>query len=157
MLMSLSACAITGADGGGADQVRNAVAPELAAGAQLLPLSFQFSGGFAGRVEVLDIAADGLATWTDLRSRTTRSQQLPPPDLVHLRALLAEIPATEIDEGGSRFPGRCRDCFEYRLSIASRDNPLKIVVSSGQLSASAYRELISTLLFIVDDIKRKKP
>lgn len=155
VLMCLSACVTTGADGRGAGRVGNAGAPELEAGVQLLPLSFQISGGFAGRVEALDIAADGLATLTDMRSRTTWSAQLPPSNLDPLRVLLTKIAGAEIAEGGPRFPGRCRDCFEYRVTLNSMVKPLNVVVTSDRLSASAYRELIVLLLAIGDDVKRK--
>lgn len=156
-LMCLSACGTTGADGRGAGQIGSAGAPELAAGGQLLPLSFQISGGFAGRREALDITADGLATWSDMRNLTTRSAPLPPLDFARLRALLSEIPGAVIAESGQKIPGRCRDCFEYHLIFTSRIKPLKIVILSDRLADSTYRNLISLLLAIGDDVKRENP
>lgn len=123
----------------------------------LLPLSFQVSGGIAGRVEVLDVAADGLAAWTDMRRQTTRSVQLSPPDLAQLRALLAEVSGAEIVDDGPGLPGRCRDCFEYRLILAANVKPRMTVVTSDRLAVSTYRELIVTLLTIVADVKRESP
>lgn len=119
-----------------------------------LPLTFQVSGGFAGRIESLDITLDGMATWTDMRSRTTRSQQLTPPSLARLQVLLAVVPAAEISDGGSRIPGRAPDGFEYRLTMPSTGKSREILVQSGRLAESVHRELIGLLLAINNEVRK---
>ena len=157
VLLSFSACGTTEGDGQAANQLVNVRRMALVSEVQLLPLNFQLSGGLAGRVESLDITADGRAIWTDMRNQTTLNAKLSPSDLVQLRAVLAGIAGVEIAADRPRFSGRCRDCFEYCVTLSAIAKPWKIEVSSDRLAASAYRELIAILLSISDDVKRKNP
>lgn len=157
LLITLSACIGPGAGGQAAPPSQPAGGHELDSGARglVLPLRLELSGGFAGRRESLEIAADGSSTWTELRGQTSRRGKLAISENEQLRALLEEVSRVENDQGEQRSPGRCRDCYEYQLILASRGKPLKVVVSSDRLDASAYRELIVLLLTIVDDVKRE--
>lgn len=156
LLICLSACVSTGADNLAGNLEGEVSNPAPGSGRQFLPLDLRISGGFAGRNETLVVSVAGLATWTNARTQTTRSSRISRQNLERLWALLAEISGTANGEGGSRSPGRCRDCIEYDLSLSSPGKPLKIVVSSDRLSDSAYRNLIAFLISIGDEIKREE-
>lgn len=157
LLLFVSACVASGGNGHAAGQVEGVTGRELEPAGPLVPLSFQVSGGFAGRSEVLDITTDGLVTWTDIRRPTRHSEQLAPQVIVKLQTLLTEALAGEDNGGGFPFPGRCRDCLVYRLTLKGNSKSRTLVVQSDRLNSSAHRELISMLLALGDKDKRETP
>ena len=155
MLICLSACVTTGTDGYGVGQEDNAAVLLPVFEGQFSQLSLQISGGFSGRVKVLDVTADGLAIWQDMRRQVSRRMQLPPAYLLKLEALLAEIPGADPADGGQQLPGRCRDCVEYRLTINALAKPRRIVATSDRLAASVYQNLIVLLSNISDEVEQR--
>ena len=150
VLISISACVAPGANSFDNAEDGGKRYPE----SEGLPLTFNVSGGFAGRIESLEINADGMARFTDKRRHMTRSQQLIPLCFVRLQSLLAAIPEAKIGDGGSRIIGSCPDCIEYRLTINLTAKSREIFVHSNRLVDSEYRELIGLLISIGNDVKQ---
>lgn len=153
LLVFISACAATsdGVSGPAGDE--HSRSQSSIPHRQGLPLSLQISGGIAGRLDALEITAAGQATWTDRRRPDSRSAPLAPSSLARLQEALAKISGETAAAAGPRFPGRCRDCFEYVLTLPAAGKVRTIVVLSDQLGGSEYRELIATLLAVVEEIK----
>jgi hypothetical protein len=114
-------------------------------------IDFHLSGGLAGRDEQLEVTSAGLLKLSDRRLGLARQGTLSREQREEITCLLAGLREAENIGPASPLNSRCRDCLVFQLVWRTSGKPQTVRVSSDFLSRSPYRELIYTLLIIMDE------
>ena len=102
------------------------------------------TGGLAGVMQVLAVAADGSWTFTDRRAGTSQQGKLTTAQHQDLARLLAD-PALAAESHRSPAPGSCADGFRYMITFG------EMSVRYDQCGGAGERPLTDQLLTLVLD------
>jgi hypothetical protein len=105
-------------------------------------LTFDVSGGFAGRREHLELSNAGLLIAVDENAGQRIETQAAQVDLDMVAGLLAGVC---LEPGADKSPDGCADCFEYHLVVLMDGQTYEFHFNDVSLAESQLKALINNL------------